>query len=102
VSNKRKLVAVGSAAAGAALWARQARRRARAQRAAAEIAEAIMPSVAAEADRTVGIDGSVADEAHAPGHTHLAIPTHVAGAEAHSQRQQHDLAHQQPEIKRRG
>ena len=99
MSNKTKLVAVGSAAAGAALWARQARRRARAQQAAAGIAEAIMPSVAAEAERAVAVDGPAADEAHAPGHTHLEIPTHGPGAD--SQWQHHELAHQQPEFKRR-
>jgi hypothetical protein len=100
VSNKRKLVAVGSAAAGAALWARQARRRARAQQAAAGIAESIMPTVAHEAESPAQTPGPVADEAHAPGHAHLAVPTHVAGADAASQR--HELAYQQPEIKRRG
>ena len=100
VSNKKKLVAVGSAAAGAALWARQARQRARAQRAADEIAEAIMPSVAAEVERSVSLDRPAADEAHAPGHTHLEIPTHGAGAD--SQWHHHELAHQQPEFKRRG
>jgi hypothetical protein len=98
MSNKRKLVALG-AAAGAALLVRRSRR-ARARHAAAGIADTIMPTTASEAR---GESPTLpADEAHAPGHAHLPLATHLQGTEARPGWRSHAIAHQEPEIKRRG
>jgi hypothetical protein len=99
VGIKKKVAIAGGAAAGA-VGARalvRASRRERAEHAAEGIAEVVLAD-AEENGRPRDVV-PVGDEAHAPGHTQREIPTHGPGAD--SQWHHHELAHQQPEFKRR-
>ena len=69
MGNRSKFVAVTATAGAVGLAALRAKRHARLEHAAEGIADAITPSVA---DNIPSEPEPIADEAHAPGHQHMA------------------------------